>query len=187
MSKIIQALKKAAPLKEEDCRRLLNLTSTIQLEKSDYWIQPGRKNNNIAFLDNGYLRKFYAKDGNEITDSFYFENDFCTDLPSIIGNSPPHASIIAMQKTSLTIFSYNEFNELCKASPALEHLFRVMIEFTFLRFYNRTVSFILQTPKERYEQLLVSSPKILQDAAQYHIASYLGISPQHLSRLRAKK
>ena len=187
MDKIIQALKNAAPLPDEDCRRLLSITFSVQLNKGGYWIEPGKKNNYIAFIEKGYLRKFYVKGGNEITDSFYFDNDFCTDLPSIIGNTPPDASIIAMQKTALTIFSYNDFNELCKKSPALEHLFRIMVESTFLRFYNRTVSFILHSPKERYEQLLVTKPQILQCAAQYHIASYLGISPQHLSRLRARK
>jgi CRP-like cAMP-binding protein len=187
MSKILQVLKKAVSLPDKDCNKLINLTSRIELNKGDYWIEPGKKNNNIAFIEEGYLRKFYMKDGNEITDSFYFENDFCTDLPSIIGNKPPVASIMAMQKTTLTIFSCIDFNELCKNSPSLEHLFRVMLESTFLRFYNRTVSFIMQTPKERYEELLTADPRVMQRAAQYHITSYLGISPQHLSRLRAKK
>lgn len=187
MSKIITVLKKTVPLSEEDCNMFLNITSTSQLNKGDYWIESGKKNDKVAFLEDGYLRKFYVKDGDEITDSFYFENDFCTDLPSIIGNTLPQAGIVAMQKTTLTIFSYDDFSQLCKNSPALEHLLRVMVELTFLRFYNRTVSFILQTPKERYEELLVTNPQILQSAAQYHIASYLGISPQHLSRLRAKK
>jgi CRP-like cAMP-binding protein len=187
MSKILQVLKKAALLPDEDCNKLLNLTSRIELNKGDYWIESGKKNNNIAFIEEGYLRKFYMKDGNEITDSFYFENDFCTDLPSIIGNTPPVASIIAMHKTTLTKFSYTDFNELCKTSSTLEHLFRIMVESAFLRFYNRTVSFIMQSPKERYEELLTANPRIMQSAAQYHIASYLGISPQHLSRLRAKK
>lgn len=185
MSKIIQVLKKIASLSEDDCNNFLKITTTFQLKKGDYWIESGKKNDKIAFLEDGYLRKFYVMEGNEITDFFYFENDFCADLPSIIDNSSPHASIVAMQKTTLTIFSYDDFNELCKTAPALEHLHRVIVEFTFLRFYKRTVSFILQTPKERYEELLVTNPQILQNATQYHIASYLGISPQHLSRLRA--
>jgi len=187
MSKIIEVLKKTAPLSEEDCDKFLSIISTVQLNKGDYWIEAGKKNNNVAFLEAGYLRKYYVQDGNEITDSFYFENEFCTDLPSIIGNTLPLASIIAMQKTTITVFSYKDFNALCKNSPSLEHLHRVMVEFTFLGFYNRTVSFILQSPKERYDNLLITNPNIMQNAAQYHIASYLGITPQHLSRLRAKK
>lgn len=187
MNNIIEVLKKIAPLSEEECNRFLNITTPFHLNKGEYWIESGKRNNSIAFIQDGYLRKFYVKDGNEITDFFYFENDFSADLPSIINNSLPQANIVAMQKTTLTVFSYNDFNELCRTAPALEHLNRTIVEFTFLRFYNRTTSFILKTPKQRYEELMISYPKILQNAAQYHIASYLGITPQHLSRLRTRK
>jgi CRP/FNR family transcriptional regulator, anaerobic regulatory protein len=92
-----------------------------------------------------------------------------------------------MQKSILTTFSYSDFNELCKQSRTLEHLQRVIIELTFLSFYKRSVSFILQTLAERNNDLMFSYPNVFQKAAQYHIASYLGISPQHLSRLRGQK
>jgi CRP-like cAMP-binding protein len=187
MQKIIRVLNSFAPLSQKDCNSFLSILTSRDLNKGDYWIEEGKKNNRVAFLEEGYLRKYYIKDGNEVTDSFYFENDFCADLPSIIGNSPPHGNIIAMQKTTLTIFSYNDFNQLCKNSPGLEHLNRVIVEFTFLRFYKRAVSFIMQTPKERYNELVATNPAIIQKATQYHIASYLGISPQHLSRLRSGK
>lgn len=187
MERIIQVLKEIAPLIEEDIVNFLGITKTRELEKGDYWIEAGRKNRQIGFLDAGYLRKYYLKEGDEITDYFYFENDFTADLPSIFSNSPPVASIIAMQNSSLVTFCYDDFNELCDASPRLEHLHRLIIESTFLRFYDRAVSFIMETPKERYEQLVSSRPDILQRVAQHHIASYLGISPQHLSRIRADK
>ena len=159
----------------------------MQLEKGEYWIRAGKKNSQVAFVNEGYLRKFYLRDGIEITDFFYFDNDFSADLPSILDHTVPKASIVAMRKTTLTTFSYHAFNELCKQSAALEHLHRLIVEHTFLRFYKRSVSFILQTPKERYEDLIDSYPKVLEQANQYHIASYLGISPQHLSRLRRQK
>jgi CRP/FNR family transcriptional regulator, anaerobic regulatory protein len=186
MKRIIRVLNSIVPLSEKDCESLSGILNTIYLNKGEYWIQADKKNHNVAFVDEGYLRKFYIKDSNEITDFFYFENDFSADLPSIIGNTSPLASIIAMQKSTLTTFSYHHFNELCKQSQALEHLHRVIVEFTFLRFYKRSVSFIIQTPKERYNDLIVSYPNVLKKAAQYHIASYLGISPQHLSRLRGQ-
>lgn len=184
MSRIIDVLQNIAPLSDSDCTALNNLISTVTLNKGEYWISTEKNNRNIAFVEDGYLRKFYVKDGNEITDFFYFQNDFCADLPSIIGETKPLASIIAMKKTTLNVFSYDALNNLCEHSHSLEHLHRKIIEYTFLRFYKRTVSFILQTPLERYDELIKSHPNVFQNAAQYHIASYLGISPQHLSRLR---
>jgi len=187
MERIVQVFKKIAPLAEEDIVSFLSITKTRRLAKGDYWIEAGRKNTQIGFLNAGHLRKYYLKEGDEITDYFYFENDFTADLPSILSNTPSVASIIAMQESSLVTFSYDDFNKLCEASPRLEHLHRLIIEITFLRFYDRAMSFILETPKERYDRLVSSRPDILQRVTQHHIASYLGISPQHLSRIRARK
>lgn len=187
VKKILQILNSFAPLPEKDSADFSSILTTIQLNKGAFWIEEGKKNDRVAFLEDGYLRKYYLKDGNEITDFFYFENDFSADLPSIIGHTLPYASIIAMQKTTLTTFSYHDFNQLCKNSLALEHINRLIVEYTFLRLYKRTTSFILQTPKERYRELVATNPAIIQKATQYHIASYLGIGPQHLSRLRSEK
>jgi CRP-like cAMP-binding protein len=184
---LIKALNSVHPLSEKDNDDILGIVKTRQLKKGHHWLEEGKRNNYIAFIDNGYLRKYYLKDGNEITDSFYFENDFCADLPSIIGKTKPASNIIAMEPTLVTTFSYVEFNKLCERSMALEHLSRLLVESAFLKFYSRTVSFILKTPKERYEDLVKTRSSIIQKATQYHIASYLGIGPQHLSRLRAKK
>ena len=185
--KVIQAFNSIVSLPDDDCISLNEILNTVTLKKGEYWIKAGKKNDDIAFVDEGYLRKFYVEDGIEITDFFYFENDFSADLPSILGNTKPVADIIAMCHTTLTTFSYHAFNDLCRHSPTLEHLHRLILESTFLRFYKRSVSFILQTPKERYKDLIDSYPNVFQRATQYHIASYLGISPQHLSRIRGQK
>jgi CRP-like cAMP-binding protein len=186
MSKIIEVLRQIAPLSDTDAERLMEITKTIQIQKGDFWIESGKKNDMMAFIDKGYLRKYYVKDGDEITDFFYFENEFTADLPSIVGNVLPHANVVAMKKTALTAFSYHDFDKLCQSSLAFEHLHRLVFQYTFLRFYNRTMSFIMKTPKERYDELLASNSQVLQNVTQYHIASYLGISAQHLSRLRSQ-
>jgi len=184
---ILRFLNGVSPLSEKDNDDILKIVKTKQLKKGEHWLEEGKANYRIAFIEEGYLRKYYVKDGNEITDAFYFENDICADLPSIIGKTKSVANSVAMQDTVLTAFSYAEFNQLCERSPALEHLNRTLVEITFLRFYDRTASFILKTPKERYDDLVKAKSPILQKATQYHISSYLGIGPQHLSRLRAEK
>jgi len=151
------------------------------------WLEQGKVNHNGAFVEEGYLRRYWLKDGEEITDVFYFENDFCADLQSIISKTKSLSNVVAMQRTTMTTFSYPEFNQLCERSITLEHVHRLLLESVLLRFYHRTASFILQSPKERYDELVVAKSPILQRATQYHISSYLGIGPQHLSRLRAGK
>src|SRR5476649_2395241 len=153
---ILKVLNSINPLSEKDCDDVLKILKTRQLKKGEHWLEEGRTNYNVAFVEEGYLRKYYVKDGDEITDAFYFENDICADLPSILSNTKPLSNVVAMKSTLLTTFSYAEFNKLCETSMALEHLNRLLVEFNFLRFYNRTASFILNTPKERYDSLVAS-------------------------------
>jgi len=174
-------------LTEDEITSLLEIMEEKHLKKGELWMHEGTPNHNIAFVTKGFLRKFYLKDGNEQTDSFYFENEFCADLPSILSKQNPDSFVMAMRTTDLITIPFSKYQQLCAKFYAFEHIYRVLLEQTFLRFYNRTRSFVELTPKERYEMLLNSEPKILLNATQYHIASYIGISHQHLSRLRGKK
>ena len=133
---ILNFLNSVNPLSEKDCDNLLKIFRTKQLKKGDYWLEEGKINYNVAFVEEGYLRRYWLKDGIEITDTFYFENDLCVDLPSIVSQTRPLSNVIAMQPASLTIFSYAEFNKLCEKSITLEHLNRILVERSLLRFYN---------------------------------------------------
>jgi len=185
-SPIISAFTRILPLSEKEIQDFTQITREEELFKGQFWIKENKRNERVGFLLNGYLRKYYiGNSGKEITDAFYFSLDFCTELPSIIGNTTPTSYIVAMEETSLITFSYEDFDKLRVKYSRFERIYSKLLELTFLKSYNRTTSFIQQTPKERYTELLRSSPIILQKATQYHIASYLGISYQHLSRLRS--
>ena len=187
-SPLIQAFARIVPLIEIEIEEFLQITNQEKLTRGQFWVKENKRNERIAFLLDGYLRKYYIdNDGKEITDAFYFSSDFCTDLPSIIGNTKPSSYIVAMEETSLVTFSYAHFDKLRIKYPRFERIYSKFLELNFLKFYNRTTSFIQESPKDRYAQLLKRNPTILQKATQYHIASYLGISYQHLSRLRSAR
>jgi CRP-like cAMP-binding protein len=188
ISPLIRAFSDVVPLSQKEIEDFIQITKEEELSKGEFWIKEDKRNEKIAFLLSGYLRKYYVNnDGGEITDYFYFQSDFCTDLPSIIGKTKPSSNIIAMEETSLISFTYSDFDKLRIQYQNFERIYSKFLEQTFLKFYNRTISFIQQSPKERYDELLKTSPIVLQKATQYHIASYLGISYQHLSRLRSAK
>jgi CRP-like cAMP-binding protein len=175
------------PLAPEEIEQFEAITSTDVLAKGTCLLEEGKTSNKLAFLNSGYLRKYYVDEGIEITDSFYFESDFCGDLPSIIGQTRPTSTIIAMEETTVVTFTYKDFDRLRCQNPKFERIYSHLLEQTFLRFYQRATVFIRLSPIDRYNQLMETHPEILQKATQYHIASYLGISYQHLSRLRARK
>ena len=174
-----------APLTEKDLTTLAGITRSLELRRGSIWIKAGEQNREIGLVQSGCLRRYYVKDGEEITDYFYFANDFTGDLASILSGNAPAANIVALQPTMLYTFSYDDFIRLCVTSPRLEHLYRLMLEKTFVLFYERSVSFITNTPQQRYNRLIASRPDIMQLAAVQHVASYLGITTQHLSRIRA--
>lgn len=187
MEKLLVTLQQISPLSEDDLNNISKIISEKELATGDYWFHPDMYANDIAFITKGYLRKYLLIDGKEKTDFFYFDNDLTGDLPSIISKETCKSYNEAMEPTHLLVFSYHELDKLSKESRNIERLLRVFAELAFVRYYNKATSFIMQSPKERYEELIVSQPQVLQRATQYHIASYLGITPQHLSRLRAKK
>jgi len=185
MDILLNTLKQISHLSEDDLNKIRNIISEKDLKPGDYWFHPEMYANQVAFITKGYLRKYLLIDGKEKTDFFYFDNDLTGDLPSIITKEACKSYNEAMEPTSLLVFSYHELDKLSNESRNIEHLMRVFAELAFVRYYNKANSFILQSPKERYDELIKSQPEVLQRATQYHIASYLGITPQHLSRLRA--
>ena len=187
MEEFFKRLNQIRQLTEEELNALSSVIVVQQLKKGDLWGEEGKRASFIGFVKKGYLRKYYIKDGLEVTDYFYLENSFTGDIPAIVSKKPSIANSVAMEPTTILSISYSNMELLCDQYHNIEHIMRVMIEQTFITFYYRSFSLISTSPKERYEKLMAEQPEVLQRVAQYHIASFLGISPQHLSRLRAKR
>jgi CRP-like cAMP-binding protein len=187
MEAFLTILSGIAPLTPEEREAMIGIIRTVDLSKGEWWVKEGLRAERLGFIAEGYLRKYYVREGRELTDYFYFDHSFVGDIPSVITGKPSITNIIAMEPTKLLTFSYAELERLCSRYHGIEHLMRVIIERVFVTFYHRSTSFILDTPKERYRRLLEAQPQVLYRAAQYHIASFLGITPQHLSRLRSQR
>lgn len=183
--KLFAILNQYTTLTDEDKSALEGIIKIKSLQVGEFWYYEGLYAKNIAFISEGYLRKYFVVDGVEKTDFFYFENSFTGDLPSILENRPCKSYNVAMEPTTLLSIPYSELYKIAEDSKNFERLLRIFAEQGFVTYYNRTTSFILKSPKERYLELIEKQPQIIQRAKQYHIASYLGITPQHLSRIRA--
>lgn len=187
MDEFFFRLDQISRLSDEEKQAIRSIITEQKLKKGAFWIEEGKRAHLLGFIKKGYLRKYYVSDGAEITDFFYLDNSFIGDIPAIVSKQPSVANAVAMEPTTILSIPYEKFDALCRQFPKIEHIMRVMIEQTFIVFYYRSVSFILSTPKKRYAKLMHEQPEVLRRAAQYHIASFLGITPQHLSRLRAEK
>jgi CRP-like cAMP-binding protein len=158
----------------------------VELSKGSFLITEGKTCQYIYFLEKGCLRGFYNLDGREVTYWFAFENNFVTSFYSFISRKPSVEFIQLIEDCTLWAIAYEDLQELYDAHADIERLGRIMNERYYVMLEERFVGNHFKEAKERYENLIVHSPHILQRVPLGYIASYLGISQETLSRIRNK-
>lgn len=158
----------------------------VEISKNSFLLQEGTVCNNLYFLEQGCLRGYYNLDGKEITYWFGFENNFITSFYSFISRKPGVENIQILEDSTLWGIGFEALNQLFDFHKDLERLVRIINEQYYIRLEERFMSMQFKTARERYEQLIETSPHILQRISLGQIASYLGISQETLSRIRSQ-
>lgn len=133
------------------------------------------------------MREWFNKDGKDITFQFFFEGQPVASIDSFMNQKPSLFTIESIEPTILYLVGKADFEKLLNASPEFMNGFQ---EFIFQRFriYGQLfLSRIKDTPKERYEDLIRNHPEIIKRVPQHYIASFLGITPISLSRIRNRR
>ena len=164
----------------------LNKLVFKKFKKKEMILMEGEVCSNAFFINKGCLRYFFNIEGNESTGQFFFENAWYTDFESFIQGNPASENIQALEKTEVLLLSRTSMLELFEQIPKFEKFGRLIAENAFLGVKARNNSFLNQTPEERYRELIESRPKVVNRIAQIYIASYLGIKPESLSRIRKR-
>lgn len=155
-----------------------------KVAKNDFLVKEGQVCREMNFLNSGTCRTFNLKDGKEYTTNFFFEGGMVTDYSSFIRQTPSSEYIQAVETCEVVCFSYDSMQQFYKMHAVMQQFGRLIAEKVFLNLYQRQQDLLLLSPKERYLQLLKRRPKVVLNLPQVHIASYLGITPEYLSRLR---
>ncbi|ABG60123.1 cyclic nucleotide binding regulatory protein [Cytophaga hutchinsonii ATCC 33406] len=157
------------------------------LSKDDYFLRQGKTCSRMGFVCKGYTRLFFLIDGEEHTKDFCFENTFTGSLASFLVRKPAAFNVVAMEDTYMLTIEYNALMELYKNYMCWNTFGRIVVEQFAIRKENREVTFLLNTPEKRYEEVSDQYPHLLQRAPLKMIASYLNMTPETLSRIRSKK
>lgn len=150
-------------------------------------LQEGEISKNIFFIKKGCLREWFNKDGKDITFQFFFEGQPVASIDSFINQKPSLFNIESIEPTTIISIGKADFEKLLNAYPQFKNGF---YDFIFQRFrvYGQLfLSRIKDTPQERYEDLIKNHPEIIRRVPQHYIASFLGITPISLSRIRSRK
>lgn len=160
-----------------------------QIKKKTIMLQKGEKCTFDAFVVSGCIRKYYIdENGFEVVLQFAVENSWISDISfSIYETEPSHIFIETVENSDLLIFSPETKEQLFAQAPRFERAFRILMQRHLAVTQNRLLHNITCTAEQKYDEFLQNYPDIPSRVPQHYIASYLGISPEFLSKIRGRK
>ncbi len=163
------------------------LIQVEHLNKGHLLVKEGMVAHRIFFIQKGSARTFYDHNGKEVTSWFYREGQLFTAWSSFYKRSPSYEGVELTEDSTISALSYNHLRQLYKQHPKMQEFGREMVEeqLVFLDYFYK--GFMFMSAKEKYDLLLSVFPDVTLRVNLGHIASFLGISQETLSRIRAKK
>lgn len=166
-------------------KRIESMAETRSISKGETIVNKGQRCNELFFVEKGLLRGFYFLEEKEVTNWFAREGEFATCFYSFISKELSFETIQALEDTTLIAISYSNLQTLYMSFPETERIGRIFTESYYIKLEERLLSIQFKTAKERYARLLEADAALLQRASLGQIASYLGITQETLSRIRA--
>jgi len=160
--------------------------ATRTFKKKQPFIAEGKVCREIAFICKGSFRCFKVIDGIEVSTFFSFEHNWVSSYTSFLRKAPSFISIEAMEESEVLVLSYDDLQYLYNHYIAFERFGRLMAEYLVGCYDDRMLSLLLKTPEERYLKTLMENSQYFERVPQHYIASYLGIAPESLSRIRKR-
>jgi CRP-like cAMP-binding protein len=152
-------------------------------------LEEGKKSQHYIYIEKGCVRTFLNKNGDDKTVQFFFENEGLTSFESFINNVPSAVTIETIEPAVIFLLHkkyVTQFLEDLSQQPGFMKMIMQTVAQRQMHYMNEFVSFIRDTPEQRYQKLLKERPHIIRRIPQHYIASYLGISKVHLSRIKSK-
>ncbi len=181
----IAAIFQNVQLSKEDLELLTSKLERIELKKGSSLLKEGDKVTDQYYVVNGCLRTYFIDDsGKEHTVQFAIHDWWISDYTAFFADGIAILNIETLQDSLLFRMSKTDMDLLLKQIPALETFFRKKMEGAFAGFQKRILSNLAESATDRYIHFVESYPNIEQQVKNYHIASYLGITTESLSRIR---
>jgi len=155
-------------------------------KKGDFFLADGQICKQVGFVAKGLMRYYINHDGEEKTYAFSQENEYVCNYESFIPQSPSSKIIQALEDSVVLVISHSDLQLLYAKVREGERYGRIAIEMVFLQILKDINSFYTETPELRYERFLKNHSDLQQRISQYHIASFVGVKPQSLSRIRKR-
>jgi len=187
MTPLFQYFKKFSPLSKEAENAITQICSIVNIKKNKDLQPIGHTCKTIYFIKTGVARIYYFKDGIDITERFFFENNIIARVESLFTGKPSRKAIQILEDSEITAINANQLFKLYDSYPEIERLFRKIFEAAYVETVNRIEGIQFHSAEERYNALLTEAPDVLIRVPLKHVASYLGITQVSLSRIRGHR
>jgi len=186
-SKLIYYIKKWIDITEAEESVILSAFEETSIKKKKDLLVPGQFCDYVYFITKGCLRSYYVdKKGMEHIYQIRMDNNWISDLESFFSQRPSKYYIEALEDSHLLCISMDRLEQLYAEVPILERYFRILFQKAYINALERLNQSMWEPANERYEAMLKEQPDMLQRVPLVYIASYLGITPESLSRIRKK-
>lgn len=182
----LDKLSKYSPLSASTKSELQEYVTVKKLPKEDFLLNYGDVCKHIYYVNKGFIRIFYFKDGKNVTEWFSDEKRFFFSIASYFENSPSKLIIETIEDSEIILLSKEGLEKLQKTNIEVANLMIQLLSGSLVLSQKRMESIQFETAKQRYDNLLKSQPEILNKVSLQHIASFLGITQETLSRIRSK-
>ncbi|MGH1334798.1 MAG: Crp/Fnr family transcriptional regulator [Aureispira sp.] len=186
LEKIKESLNRLAPMKEEDWCFFASRLQKKVVPSKQLLIKKNTIEQHLSFLEEGVVRYFIPKEENDLTFSFAFESEFCSAYDSFLTQKPCYYQIETLTTSTLWQLSYIDLQEIYQETKIGQEIGRRAAEELFLKKFKREMILLHQSAEERYLALFEESPKLILQIPLKYIATYIGVTPQALSRIRKR-
>jgi CRP-like cAMP-binding protein len=155
-------------------------------KKGDFFVETGKTSLYLGFIESGMLPYYVIKDGDERTSYVSIESTFVASLMSFISETPSKESVRALVDSEVSVISRKDLKKLVAEIPPFKDFYIALLEWAICGIDSSRHDLIVLSGEQRYEKMLKEEPKLLQVIPLQYLASMLGVTPRHLSRIRGK-
>ena len=185
MQTLIQYFEKIG-FSESELTEFLSGIKTRRYAANELILTEGQVENHLSFIDKGIVRYYVIANNKEITFDFAFENSFYCAYDSFYSRNKTAVHIQTITDCQLYSISFDKLQQLYEKCETAKKLGRIATEFLLSKKAKRELDLLTKTAQERYEALFTEQPKLIQSIPQKYIASYIGVVPETLSRIRKR-
>ena len=172
-------------LNQKGIETLSNILVPFKVAKGEKLMQEGEVCKYMYYVERGMVRQFYFKSGKDVTEHFSYEGRIVICIESFLKQIPSRLGVEALENSYLFGIPHKQFFELIETDKEMERLYRKILEHALISSQEHADSQRFENATERYIRLLNTKPEIILRAPMVHVASFLQMTPETLSRVRA--